>query len=148
MHALPSRTRAAGMTLLEAVFALLLLSVCLIPAANALRGAVNVPADSALAARELDCVSTLMDTVLAEHYADLLSAAGAPDAPSAYSTPGGNRAPAMPAHCPALTVTITRYGVDSTRRIGLGGTGEHLLRVTTALAAPAGRWPMTTLVAR
>jgi hypothetical protein len=136
------------MTLLEAVFALLLLSVCLIPAANALRGAINVPADSALAARELDCVSTLMDTVLAEHYADLLSAAGAPDAPSVYSTPGGARAPAMPDHCPALTVTITRYGVDSTRKIGLGGTGEHLLRVTTALAAPAGRWPMTTLVAR
>jgi hypothetical protein len=139
------------MTLLEAVFALLLLSVCLIPAANALRGAINVPADSALAARELDCVSTLMDTVLAEHYSDLLSAAGAPDAPSVYSTPGGVRAPAMPDHCPALTVTITRYGVDSTRRIGLGGTGgtgEHLLRVTTALAAPAGRWPLTTLVAR
>ena len=136
------------MTLLEAVFALLLLSVCLIPAANALRGAINVPADSVLAARELDCVSTLMDTVLAEHYADLLSAAGTSNTPSAYSTPDGARAPTIPAQCPALTVTITRYGVDSTRRIGLGGTGEHLLRVTTALAAPAGRWPLTTLVAR
>jgi len=148
MPVLPSRAKAAGMTLLEAVFALLLLSVCLIPAANALRGAINVPADSALAARELDCVSALMDTVLAEPYADLLSAAGAPDAPSAYSTPGGDRAPALPAHCPALTVTITRYGVDATRRIAPGGTGEHLLRVTTALAAPDGRFPLTTLVAR
>ena len=136
------------MTLIEALLALLLLSVCLIPAANALRGAVNVPADSALAARELDCVSSLMETLLAEPYVDLLAAAGAPDEPSRYSTPDGASAPVTAAACPPMTVTITRYGIDSTRKIGVGGTGAHLLRVSTALGAPDGRFPLTTRVAR
>lgn len=136
------------MTLIEALLALLLLSVCLIPAANALHSAINVPADSALAARQLDCVSSLMETVLAEPYGDLLAAAGAPDAPSRYSTPGGARAPAMATNCPPMSVTITRYGIDSTRKVGVGGTGEHLLRVSTALADPDGHFALTTLVAR
>jgi Tfp pilus assembly protein PilV len=135
------RRSAAGMTLVEALLALVLLSVCLIPAANALRSAVAVPADSALAARQLDCVSALMETVVAEPFGDLLAAAGEPDAPSRYST-------SARAQCPALTVTITRYGIDRTRKIGIGGTGNHLLRVTTALAAPDGRFPLTALVTR
>lgn len=129
------------MTLIEALLALVLLSVCLIPAANALRGAVAVPADSALAAQQLDCVSALMEKVVAEPFGDLLAAAGAPDAASRYSTVAG-------VQCPALTVTITRFGIDSTRKIGAGGTGNHLLRVTTALAAPDGRFPLTALVTR
>lgn len=135
------RPKASGMTLLEALLALVLLSVCLIPAANALRGAIAVPAGSALAAQQLDCVSALMETVIAEPFGDLLAAAGEPDAASRYSTVAG-------AQCPAMTVTITRYGNDRTRKVGPGGTSNHLLRVTTSLAAPDGRFPLTTLVAR
>lgn len=135
------RSAAAGMTLLEALLALVLLSVCLIPAANALRGAIAVPADSALAAQHLDCVSTLMENVVAEPFGDLLAAAGEPDAAARYSTVAGTQ-------CPAMTVTITRYGNDRTRKVGPGGTSDHLLRVTTSLAAPDGRFPLTTLVAR
>lgn len=140
------RALPAGMTLVEALLALLLLSVCLIPAANALRGALGTPAAGLQAARELDCVSALMETVLAESFGDLLAAAGEPEAPSRYSTPGdaGASAPG----CPPITVTITRYGVDRTRKLGPDGTGEHLLRVSAALAAPDHRFPLTTLVAR
>lgn len=135
------------MTLLEAVFALLLLSVCLIPAANALRGAINVPADSALAARELDCVSALMESVLAEPYGDLFAAAGQPDAPSSYSTPDGASAPRTAQGCPPMTVTITSYGTDRTRKLGAPGTSSHLLRVVAFLTAD-GRFPLATLVAQ
>ena len=147
MHVLPSRTRAAGMTLLEAVFALLLLSVCLIPAANALRGAINVPADSALAARELDCVSTLMESVLAEPYGNLYAAVGAPDAPSTYSTPAGANALSTAPDCPPMTVTITSYGTDRTRRLDATGTSSYLLRVVAFVTAD-GRFPLATLVAQ
>jgi len=135
------------MTLLEAVFALLLLSVCLIPAANALRGAINVPADSALAARDLDCVSTLMESVLAEPYGNLYAAVGEPDAPSAYSTPAGASALATAPDCPPMTVTITSYGIDKGRKLSAAGTSKYLLRVVTSVAADD-RFPLATLVAQ
>ena len=135
------------MTLLEAVFALLLLSVCLVPAANALRGAINVPADSALAARDLDCVSTLMESVLAEPYGNLYAAVGEPDAPSAYSTPAGANALPTAPDCPPMTVTITSYGIDKGRKLSAAGTSKYLLRVVTSVAADD-RFPLATLVAQ
>ena len=144
---MPPARAAAGMTLLEAVFALLLLSVCLIPAANALRGAINVPADSALAARELDCVSTLMESVLAEPYGNLYAAVGEPDAPSTYSTPAGANALPTAPDCPPMTVTITSYGTDRTRKLDATGTSSYLLRVVAFVTAD-GRFPLATLVAQ
>ncbi len=147
IHAARRRAAATGMTLLEAVFALLLLSVCLIPAANALRSGISVPANSALAARELDCVSALMESVLAEPYGNLFAAVGEPDAPSRYSTPDGASAPRTAPGCPPMTVTITSYGIDRTRKLGAAGTSAYLLRVVTSLTAD-GRFPLTTLVAQ
>ncbi len=144
---MPPVRAAAGMTLLEAVFALLLLSVCLIPAANALHGAINVPADSALAASELDCVSALMESVLAEPYGNLYAAVGEPNAPSAYSTPAGASALPTAPDCPPMTVTITSYGIDRGRTLSAAGTSKYLLRVVTSVAAD-GRFPLSTLVAQ
>lgn len=137
------RHRCAGMTLLEAVLAVLLLSICLVPAANALRGAIAAPLDSESAARNLDCVSSRMETVLAEPYLRLLAAAGDRTASSTYSTPASDT-------CPAVTVFITRYGNDATRQLGPSGNGEHLLYVGAELAdagAPH-RFPLATLVTR
>lgn len=139
----PLQRAAAGMTLVEAVIALLLLSVCLIPAANALRGAIAAPGNTAQAGRNLDCVSARMETVLAEPYDRLLAAAGALGTPSAYSA-------AASAACPALSVFIARYGNDSAQTLGTLGAGDNLLYVSTRLADKnAGNaFPMTTLVAR
>ena len=132
--------RAAGFTLLEAVFALFLLAVCLVPAANALRGAVQAPVVGASAARNLDCVSALMETVLAQPYASLLSLSyDVPDDPN----------------CPARQVTISRYGNKNTRTIGpvgncAAGICDDLLLVSVGLSDPADGNPftLTTLVAR
>jgi type II secretory pathway pseudopilin PulG len=142
MHFHPRRTHVAGFTLLEVVFALLLLGVCLIPAANALRAAVGTPGVTTLAARNLDCVSSLMEQVMAEPYVRLLG----------YATASGVSAYPVPtdAGCPARQVTIQRYGNDATKLIGPGGTGDYLLYISVALADPADGNPFTfrTLVAR
>ncbi|GGX80287.1 prepilin-type N-terminal cleavage/methylation domain-containing protein [Pseudoduganella dura] len=139
----PKQRAAAGMTLVEAVVALLLLSVCLIPAANALRGAIAAPGNTALAGRDLDCVSARMETVLAEPYERLLAAAGTTTALSAYSA-------RETAACPAVGVSIARYGNDTTKAIGTAGAGDNLLYVQARLAdTKAGNtFPLTTLVAR
>lgn len=147
MHAAPfplaRRHRAAGMTLLEALLALLLLAVCLVPAANALHGAIGAPGASAQAARDLDCVGSRMEAVLAEPYPRLLAAAGNAGTASALSS-------AASAACPAIEVTIARYGVDRSRKLGPDGSGEHLLHVGARLADEhaGNRFALDTLVTR
>ncbi|HEX8604076.1 MAG TPA: hypothetical protein VF774_15625 [Pseudoduganella sp.] len=133
----------AGMTLVEAVIALLLLSVCLVPAANALRGAIAAPGNTALAGRDLDCVSARMESVLAEPYERLLAKAGTITVASSYSA-------AASAACPAISVFIARYGVDSSYTLGTSGAGDNLLYVGVRLAdTKAGNgFPLTMLVAR
>lgn len=137
------RRRDAGMTLLEAVFALLLLAVCLVPAAQALRAGIAAPVATVQASRDLDCVSGQMETVLSYPYDRLLGAAGAIDKPSSYSA-------VATVNCPAVSVFIARYGIDATRRVGPGGTSNYLLYVGAQVAdAPTRQaFPLTTLVAR
>jgi prepilin-type N-terminal cleavage/methylation domain-containing protein len=133
---------AAGFTLLEVVIAMVLIAACLLPAAAALRDTVRAPGEMAAAARNLDCVSSLMETVLAEPYGRLLSLAT--DAgPAAYPIP-------VDTGCPPRAVTIARYGVDSTRKVGPGGTSNNLLYVSVGLANAADGNPftLTTLVAQ
>jgi len=139
----PLRQRCAGVTLFEAMLALLLLAVCLVPASEALRDAVAHAPQADAAARELDCVSSRMETVLAQPYQRLLTSAGNATTPSAYST-----SPDM--DCPAIAVYIARYGNLKTGRIGPGGDSDNLLYVGAELAdAGAGnRFPLATLVSR
>lgn len=136
------RRHAAGFTLLEVIFAMILLAVCLLPAAAAMRDAMRRPADLADAARKLDCVGALMETVLAEPYGRLLSLATSAG-PAAYPIPPD-------AGCPPRAVTIARYGNDATQKIGPGATGSTLLYVSVGLANAADGNPFTlsTLVAQ
>ncbi|TWI69754.1 hypothetical protein IP91_00827 [Pseudoduganella lurida] len=130
------------MTLLEAVFALLLLSVFLVPAADALRGAIAAPGDTATAARDLDCVSGLMETVVAEPYDRLFAAAGNIAIPSSYST-------IATAACPPLSVFIARYGRNANGTLGTANASDYLLYVGVRVAdANAAGFPLATLVAR
>lgn len=143
MSTILRRKQCAGLTLFEALLALLLLAVCLVPASEALRDAVAQAPQAGNAARDLDCVSSRMEVVLAEPYQRLLASAGDAAAPSAYSTAGAE-------DCPAIAVYIARYGNDKTGKIGSGADGDHLLYVAAELAdAGAGnRFPLATLVTR
>jgi len=130
------------MTLFEVMLAVLLLAVCLVPAADALRDAVaSGPAGEDLV-RDLDCVSSRMEVVLAEPYQRLLSRAGDIKKPSDYSS-------AAQEDCPAIAVYIARYGDDKTRKTGPGNS-DHLLYVGAELAdaGAANRFPLATLVSR
>jgi prepilin-type N-terminal cleavage/methylation domain-containing protein len=132
---------SAGFTLLEALIAMMLLAVCLLPAANALRNAVAAPTVAASAARNLDCVSSLMETVLAEPYTRLLSFA---------TTSGTSPYPLPDDDCPARTVRIERYGKITTREFRFGAPDDSLLFVSVGLTNPAEGNPftLTTLVSR
>lgn len=138
----PWRKQCAGLTLFEAVLALLL-AVCLVPATDALRDAVAHAPDADAAARDLDCVSSRMELVLAEPYQRLLASAGNAGTPSRYSSDAADG-------CPAVAVYIARYGNQKTVTIGPGGDSEHLLYVGAELADPnaGNRLPLATLVAR
>lgn len=138
----PRVRTATGFTLIEALFAMLLLGTCLIPATYALRNALRGPGDNTLAARNLDCVTSLMETVLATPFDGLLALATT-NATSAYPVPNDP-------NCPARQVTIQRYGVDSNKKIGPGGTSNFLLYVSVGLAnaADGNPYTLTTLVAR
>jgi prepilin-type N-terminal cleavage/methylation domain-containing protein len=137
-----SPSMANGFTLLEVVFALVLLGVCLVPAANALQDALRAPANNEDAMQKLDCVSSQMEKVLAKPYSRLLS-----DATSPYQVDADSA-------CPALQVTIARYGNNATGKIGPGATDDQLLYVSVALANPPEKpangplYTLTTLVAR
>lgn len=139
----PRRARCAGLTLFEALLALLLLAVCLAPALDALRDAVAQAPVSDAAARDLDCVSSRMELVLAEPYQRLLASAGNGTTPSGYSADAGDG-------CPAVAVYVARYGIEKSGAIGPGGDSNHLLYVGAELADPnaGNRFTLATLVTR
>lgn len=143
MSTRPWRKQCAGLTLFEAVLALLLLAVCLAPALDALRDAIAHAPSADAAARDLDCVSSRMELVLAEPYQRLLASAGNPGTPSSYSAAAGDG-------CPAIAVYIARYGNEKNVTIGPGGDSDHLLYVGAELADPnaGNRLPLTTLITR
>jgi hypothetical protein len=129
----------SGFTLVEALVATLLLATCLIPAAYALRDAVGGPGANADAAHNLDCVSTLMETLVATPY-DVL--AGYAAAPSSYPGPNDTG-------CPARKVTIQFYGNEATQQV-VPGNSAYLLYVSVSLdpSVSGNPYTLTTLVAR
>jgi prepilin-type N-terminal cleavage/methylation domain-containing protein len=124
---------AAGFTLLEVIVALVLLGVCLVPAANALRSTMGAPAATASAAHNLDCVSSLMENVMAEPYNHLLPVA---KGKAMYVI-------APDTTCPNRQVSVSLYGNNTTGKIGPGATDEDLLYISVSLADPADGPPYT-----
>lgn len=135
----------AGFTLVEALLALAVLGACLVPASYALRDSVRAPSDNAVAAHNLECVTSMMESVLATPY-DVLYGKANPNGTVAFT--GSDDAT-----CPERQVRIMSYGVDATRAIGPGGTSALLLYVSVQLKEPNDGKPfnpftLTTLVAR
>lgn len=65
---------AAGFAYVEILIAVVLLALCALPAANAVRNGLNAVEIVPTRANELRCMRDLMETVLAKPYADLLAA--------------------------------------------------------------------------
>jgi len=132
-----------GFSLIEVTVAVVLLAVCLVPAANAIRGSLAMPAIAAEADARLTCVKAAMEGVMAESYFKLLAAARARTVATAYSTPAAG-------NCPAINVYATSYN-PNTSPYYFNGTDTGLLYVQVRLADPAlgaaAAYTLTSLVA-
>lgn len=129
--------------MIEVVVATLLLAVCLVPAANALRAGLAMPDIAADASGRLGCVKAAMESVMAESYFKLLAAARARTVATSYSTPAAG-------NCPAINVYVTRYD-PTTPPYYFTSTDTGLLYVQVRLADPvltgAAAYTLTSLVA-
>jgi hypothetical protein len=118
----------AGLAYVEVVLAMLLVTLCLVPASNALRAAICAPAVAALSMTSLQCVRSSMELLLAEPYTNLLAGAAGVAVPSAaYSQ-------AADSNCPARNVYIARYNGDTPATYSSSDT--NLLYVSVRLADP------------
>jgi Tfp pilus assembly protein PilV len=116
------RHLARGFAYVEVLVAALILGLCAVPAANALRNGLDAgPAGSAKAA-ELYCVRNLMETVLAEPYMSLNTAAGT----SNYNLTVDDT-------CALRTVTIERKLFDGAKLTDLPASATNEQRDTALL---------------
>lgn len=87
-----NRRRQAGLTLVEVLVSIVLLTVLLVPAMRALQtGVVGVQVHGDITASSFR-ISARLEELLAEPFADLSQAAitaGSPSTPSSYSEPAG-----------------------------------------------------------
>lgn len=127
--------------------AVVLLAICAVPMADAIRNGIAASAIGVDKARELRCMKNTMETVLAEPYPTLWTAARGKDTPAAYTLPAD-------ASCTdiARQVTIALYEHAAGRSpvfLAPGAAANQresaLLHVT--VASDKG-YSFTTLVAR
>jgi prepilin-type N-terminal cleavage/methylation domain-containing protein len=76
--------RQHGFSLMEVMVAVVLLAICAVPLADALRNGIGATTIGAAKARELRCMKNTMETVLAQSHGVLLAAA---DAADGYTVP-------------------------------------------------------------
>jgi Tfp pilus assembly protein PilV len=143
--------RASGFAYLEVLVAALVLAVCAVPAANAIKNGLDAGSAGQAKAAELRCLRNRMETVLAEPYASLNSAAGTGTGTSNYSLPPD-------ADCLGRQVTITRTQFDGQNITPLPASASAsqqdlaLLLVKVALVDSAGKpasdYTFSTVVAR
>jgi hypothetical protein len=138
------RSPAAGLSYVEVMVALVLLGICALPAADAIRAGLRANEVGAVQARELRCVKSRMETVLAESYEDLWKAQQGADTPSSYSL-------AADADCGVRNVFIAKYvhpyGDVTGEALDAGDAAEDTLLIVT-VSGTDGAYPLTTLVDR
>lgn len=120
-----------GLTYIEVVLAVLLLSLALVPALNAIRGSIAASRGQQELISGSYAVLSKMEYVLAQSYsnlADAAAAAGSPTNPTTYSDPGGTPARAL--------VFLALYDADNADGDSnpLTGGDAGLLWVRVALA--------------
>ncbi len=126
----------AGFAYAEVMIAALILALCAVPAANAIKNGLDAATISQSKALELRCVRNLMETVLAEPYFNLNAAAEAAgsDGVTSYSLP-------KDAACNARTVRITLHRLDGANLIDLPAVPQ-----TIPPTAPADEQRRTALL--
>lgn len=133
--------REKGFSYIEVMLALILLTICLAPAMDAVRNATNAPRVALQGAQALTCLKARMESVVGEPYQSMLYAAGERTTPSAYSL-------AADASCPARDVMIARYDPDAFPYFMSTDTGLLYIVVSTRASIGAPPMTLTTMVAR
>jgi Tfp pilus assembly protein PilV len=126
--------RASGFAYIEVMVAVLLLALCALPAANAVKNGLNAADAAPTRAAALRCMRDKMETVLAEPYANLLAARNG-NQPTTYSD-------AAVGGCVTRKVYIDVY--PSSASVDASGW-TALLRVD--VVSPDTSYSFTTLVA-
>lgn len=142
------RTPAAGLSYIEVMVALVLLAICAVPAAEAIRSGMRATEAGAVQARELRCVKSRMETVLAESYDDLWKAVQGSTTLSSYSLAAD---PGPDGDCGVRNVYISKYvhpyGAATGQILAVGNATEDTLLLVT-VSGTGGSYPLTTLVDR
>ncbi|VXC28471.1 type II secretion system protein J [Massilia sp. 9I] len=142
------RAPAAGLSYIEVMVALVLLAICAVPAADAIRSGLRATEAGAVQARELRCVKNTMETVAAESYDNLWKAIQGPTTPSSYSLAAD---PAPGGECGPRNVYISKYvhyyGGATGQVLAAGDPAEDTLLIVT-VSGTDGAYPLTTLVDR
>ncbi|MCC2954871.1 hypothetical protein LK542_04485 [Massilia sp. IC2-477] len=142
------RAPAAGLSYIEVMVALVLLAICAVPAAEAIRSGLRAAAAGTEHARELRCVKSRMEVVLAESFEDLWKEVKGKNDPSSYSLP----ADAGPdGECGVRNVYISKYVHPYGAAVGTvlepNDEAENTLLMVT-VSGTDGMYPLTTLVDR
>lgn len=145
---------AAGLSYIEVMVALVLLALCALPAADAIRSGLMAAEAGTQQARDLRCNKSRMEVVLAESYDDLWRALGPaaeydPARPSmTYSLAAD---PGPDGECGVRNVYLAKYehpfGTVTGQILPAGSTTEDTLLLVT-VSGPEGSYPLVTLVDR
>jgi hypothetical protein len=137
-----------GFAYVEVALAALLLALCVMPAASAVRNALGASGVAFSKLGEMRCLQASMETVLAEPYFNLWQAARDMQQPTRYSQPAD-------ADCVARDVYIAKYRAEYGQapvflpypdQEGAQQLEDVLLYVT--VSSPGSAYSFTTLVAR
>lgn len=132
--------------MVEVMVAVVILAICVLPLAEALRNGLAASSVGADKARELRCMKDMMETVLAEPYYLLSDAALGKDTASRYSLPKDDA-------CPVRNVFIAKYEDELFKNPVFLDASAGAARLDSALlyitvSSPASGYSFTTLVAR
>jgi Tfp pilus assembly protein PilV len=126
---------AAGFAYIEVLVAVLLLALCALPAANAVKNGLNAADAAPTRAAALRCMRNKMESVLAEPYANLLAAQNG-KAQTTYSEAKGGG-------CVERRVFIDVYQQQSG---GPGDTARSTALLRVDVVSPDTPYSFTTLV--
>jgi hypothetical protein len=138
-------TGAAGFSYVEILVAVLLLALCAVPATEAIRTGVGAADIGPTRMQELRCMKTKMESVLAQPYQNLASAAVG-QWPTlipgeGYSEPKGGG-------CPRRDVYIVKVRRPYNSAGFSDGNADELAMLYVSVSSPDTSYAFTTLVTR
>ena len=140
--------RQDGFSYIEIMIAVLLLAICAVPMANAIRNGLMASSVGMDKARDLRCMKNTMETVLAESYQTLWEVAddAARGRPVTYVLPADAACDGV-ARTLAITMTEQYGATPVTLTTGSGTTRRESALLTISLSSDKG-YPLSTVVAR